>query len=227
MTSKRHVVLASAAPRTTCGEETVHDGDTRKRPKFATTTARIVPLEFSAPEEIWHHLTRPRHLPRIPGIPRLPVRKIAATAVALIPKRSRHRAQFNLPGTTLGFAGWVLIFAGAAASIAGLQFVEPHYRSEPERYQRWLARRGTRAVDATLAEIGPSINIPSVRAEPFDELYAACYTYSDSAVTFNSEHEFLEFDLMDSSGSRERARNHPPEWAASTFDHARRFLRYG
>ncbi len=131
MTSKRHVVLASAAPRTTCGEETVHDGDTHKKPKFATTTARKVPLEFSAPEEIWHHLTRPRHLPRIPGIPRLPVRKIAATAVALIPKRVKASRTVQLARRHPGFAGWVLIFAGAAASIAGLQFVEPHYRSEP------------------------------------------------------------------------------------------------
>ncbi len=38
-----------------------------------------------------------------------------------------------------------------------------------------------------------------MRAEPFDELYAACYTYADSAVTFNSEHEFFEFELIDSA----------------------------
>jgi hypothetical protein len=89
-----------------------------------------------------------------------------------------------------------LIFAGATASIAGLQFVEPHYRWEPERYQKWLSRRGANAVEATLVEIGPSVEIPAVRAQPIDELYAAWYAYADSAVTFNSQHEYLEFDLI-------------------------------
>ena len=169
---------------------------TREKSTFATTTARKVPLEFSASEEIWHRLTRPRRLPRIP---RPPVRKIAALAVGLVPKRVKASRALQLARRHPGFAGWVLIFAGATASIAGLQFVEPHYRWEPERYQKWLSRRGAQTIRTALAEIGPSVTIPSIQAQPERAGILGSYALGTGEITFNSSIEYHPVQLLETA----------------------------
>ncbi len=200
MTSKRPVVLASAAPRTTCGEETVHDGDTRKKPKFATTTARKVPLEFSASEEIWYGLTRPRRLPRIPGSHASPSSKDRGFRRRADPEASQDIASSPTCPAPPWFRGMALDIRrcdrldrrppvrGASLSLGARAVPEVALTARregsgsnvgPRSDRRWKSR-----------QYGPS---------PFDDLYAACYTYSDSAVTFNSQHEFFEFELMDSA----------------------------
>ena len=184
------------SPRNDAAEAEQSGTSTREKFTFATTTARRVPLEFSASEEIWYRLTRPRCLPRVP---RPPVRKIAARAVGLIPDRVKASRAIQLARRHPGFAGWVLIFAGATASIAGLQFVEPHYRWEPERYQKWLEREGTRTIRAALAEIGPSVKIPSIHARPHGEWIAGYYTLATGEITFNSSVEHIPFFLLDTA----------------------------
>ncbi len=105
----------------------------------------------------------------------------------------------NLPAATRVSPGWVLIFAGATASIAGLQFVEPHYRWEPERYQKWLSRRGAQTIRTALAEIGPSVTIPSIQAQPERAGILGSYALGTGEITFNSSIEYHPVQLLETA----------------------------
>ncbi len=96
-------------------------------------------------------------------------------------------------------AAWAAIFAAFGLAAAAQGLIAPHYRWEPERYQRWLARRGALAVKATLGEIGPSARIPSVRAESMGDWIGGTYNPSSFEVTFNSDHQWPDFFLLETA----------------------------
>ncbi len=166
------------------------------RGTFSTASARTTPIEYTRVERLWFRLETPIPLPRLP---RPSPRKILASIPRLIPgriKRSRFGEQARKHPA---FTSWAAIFAAAVVVIVAQSFVEPHFRWEPERYQKWLARRGARAVKASLAEIGPSVTIPSVSARPAGEHLSGYFNAATGEITFNSSIEHHPFFLLDTA----------------------------
>ena len=195
METARHEPPLDPPPPYVAGVAEIEDAGrtTSEKRTFATSSARHAPLVLSPSEELWYRLNRPVRLPRVP---RPPIRRIAAFAISLVPSRIKNSRGVGLVRRYPALTASVLMFAGVGATIAGLQFVEPNFRWEPERYQKWLARRGARATKATLAEIGPSVEIPTVQAQPTQEMVLGYYTFADKGITFNSNREYHEIDLL-------------------------------
>ncbi len=170
-----------------------------KSPESPPPPPDRVPLEFSSSEEIWYRLTRPRRLPRIPRIPRPPVRKIAAFAVGLIPKRVKTSRAAQLARLHPGFAAWLLIFAGVGGVVANEWIGPPNRFDNPARFERWIQKKGTAAVQAALAEIGSGMVAPEVKAQPLPTSVAGTYNRQSHTITFSTSSFFPEFDLMDTA----------------------------
>jgi hypothetical protein len=151
---------------------------------------------LSPGERLEYRLTAPIPLPRVP---RLPIRKMLSCLPKLVPAPLRRSRAGRLARAHPALAAWAAIFAAFGLAAAAQGLVEPHYRWEPERYQRWLARRGALAVKATLGEIGPSARIPSVRAESMGDWIGGTYNPSSFEVTFNSDHQWPDFFLLETA----------------------------
>jgi hypothetical protein len=90
------------------------------------------------------------------------------------------------------------MFACLGVFIAGQGTVVPLSPDRnPVRYQKWLQQKGTEAVQASLAEIGAGITVPSVRARPIDDWIVGTYQRGDRVVTFNSTKEFSDTFLLE------------------------------
>ncbi len=162
--------------------------------RLKTSSARRPQSAPPRTESFRQLLQRPIHLPHIP-LP--PVPKVLKRLPSPIPgwvKRSRY-AQFA--GRQPGWSAWLLVFAAVGTLIASRGIVTPHPDSHPIRYERWLEKKGSGTVNAVLVEIGPEIHVPTVRAQPINDMYVAYYTGWDRAVTFNSEYEYFDYELMD------------------------------
>ncbi|HSN57358.1 MAG TPA: hypothetical protein VLT32_22005, partial [Candidatus Sulfomarinibacteraceae bacterium] len=168
----------------------------RPRGTFSTASARTTPIEYTRAERLWFRLESPIRLQRFL---RPPLRRILASIRRLIPERVTSSRVGRLVGGHPAFTSWAAIFAAAVLVIVAQGFVEPHFRWEPERYQKWLARRGARAVKASLAEIGPSVTIPSVKARPVWEDISGYYAPETHEITFNSSIEHHPVFLLDTA----------------------------
>lgn len=165
-------------------------------PRVPTTSARRVPIEYSVAERISFRLHQRIRLPRVP---RPPLRKMLSSIPRLVPEPVKRSRAALLSRRHPALSCWLAAFTVFGLAGASRLLVEPHYRWEPERYQRWLQRRGERAVKAALGEIGPTARIPSVRARPLTEWIGGTYNPSTFEVTFNSDHPWYDFFLLETA----------------------------
>ena len=115
----------------------------------------------------------------------------------LIPTRVKKSRGVLLTCRHPAYAAWLVVFAGLSVVIATHESVVPHPRAHPARYQKWLEREGANTIRTTLAEIGPSVKIPSVQAQPIEESTLGFYTIATGEVTFNSRLEYDPIQLLD------------------------------
>jgi hypothetical protein len=151
---------------------------------------------LSPGERLEYRLTAPIPLPRVP---RLPIRKMLSCLPKLVPAPLRRSRAGRLARAHPALAAWAAIFAAFGLAAAAQGLVEPHYRWEPERYQKWLARRGARVVKASLAAMGPAVKLPTVRAEPRHPWILGTYDFTEREISFNSNREYRDFDLLETA----------------------------
>ena len=98
-----------------------------------------------------------------------------------------------------GVAAWLVIFAALGGVVATHEPAVPSPRLHQARYQKWLEREGTRTIRAALAEIGPSVTIPSIQAQPIRAGILGSYTLGTGEITFNSTIEYHPVQLLDTA----------------------------
>ena len=162
-----------------------------------TSSARRAPEAPRPRPGLTKLLLTPIPLPRLPRLGLGLIRRLFARLRRLLPGRVRRSKAARVVRSHPGLSAWLVVFLGAWAVVGAGQLVEPHIRWEPERYGKWLARRGARAVKATLAEIGPGVHVPKVRAMSISESILGLYHYRDSSVTFNAGREYDDLLLFD------------------------------
>jgi hypothetical protein len=123
--------------------------------------------------------------------------KLWTWVVALFPKRVRRSPVSRLARRYPGLLAWCVVFSCVGVLIAGQGSGIPHPHRNPAKYQKWLQERGAEAVRATLAEIGPGVIVPVVRARPINDWVIGTYNGGDRTVTFNSDYEFDDALMLD------------------------------
>jgi hypothetical protein len=162
--------------------------------RFKTSSGRTVPIEYTRLEELDFRLHKPIRLPRLP---RPSIRKMLSNIPRLIPARVKGSRGAQLARRHPAFAAWLVVFAGLGVVIATHEPAVPHPRIHQARYQKWLEREGARTIRTALAEIGPSVKIPSVEAQPIEASTLGFYTFNSDGITFNSSLEYDPIGLLD------------------------------
>ncbi len=124
------------------------------------------------------------------------LRGLPGKLLGLVPGRLKRSKGARLVRRYPGLSAWLLMFAAVGLAIGGPSFTTPRLEDEPLRYQRWLERRGTSAVQATLARIGSHVDIDAVRARPREPWIGGVYFLRENAIEFNSEMEYDETRLL-------------------------------
>lgn len=165
------------------------------RPKntFTTASARTTAIEYTRAERLWFCLERPIPQPRLP---RPSIRNLLRSIPQLIPARLKTSRCGRLAAAHPGLAAWLFILAGLAPLIATHEPATPHPTVHPALYQKWLVRKGTETIRASLVGIGPSVEVPTVQAAPIEQSTLGTYNLRTSEITFNSSLEYEEIDLL-------------------------------
>jgi hypothetical protein len=113
----------------------------------------------------------------------------------LIPSRVKKSRPFVLVRHHPGVAAWAAILVGAIGIMSSYYLRTPDLYDQ--RYQRWMRLRGTDAVQAALAEIGPGIPEPRIQAVPTDPIIAGWYNGTTHTVAFTTNRELSDFELVE------------------------------
>ncbi len=97
------------------------------------------------------------------------------------------------------YTAWLIVFAGLCVVIAIHEPAIPHPKVHQARYQKWLEKEGAKTIRTALAEIGPSVKIPSVRAKPREASILGWYTFANDEVSFNSNIEYNSIELLETA----------------------------
>jgi len=155
-----------------------------------------VPIEYTRAQEIGYLL---HHLIRLPRLPHAPVRKMLSRFPELIPARVRSSRGAQLAHRHPAYAAWLVVFAGLSIVVATHEPAVPSPKLHQARYKKWLERKGAKTIRTALAEIGPSVRIPTIRAQSIEMNTLGTYAIRTGKITFNSNIEYHPLQLLDTA----------------------------
>ena len=167
--------IRNERPRETSSARKAPSASNRQRPPRRGLARRYLNTDFSAPTFV----------------------KLWSWIVALVPTRVKRSSIVRFGRRYPGLLAWCVVFSCIGVIVTSQGTGTPHPHRNPAKYQEWLQKRGARAVRASLAEIGPSIIVPTVRARPINDLAIGTYHGGTRTVTFNSDYEFDDTLMLD------------------------------